>query len=259
MNAPTSNEKHGTSWAHTYARLKPELDALPAAEVRSINTNIVETIETVVGSLPRLRALGPTLTNTLPRFDQRLFDKLEECAHALATAHARFLAAPTRSGETDEVLERATKLRRTLMSDAAALCTRGYLSKSQLSKVKGRNGYVSTSEDLGWLVGMLGEVLPRVQGKSAVTSAELELATELLSQLWQAEGIRKGGPSLAAQASDDRNRAFTLLAKTYAEVRPAIVYVRAAEGDAAAVMPQLLGRPRSSDQARASKRKSAPK
>lgn len=242
MSARVATKKQESQSKHALARLKPELDALPAAEVCSVNANVPDTVGTVLSSLPRLRALGPALSKALPTFDQSLFDKLEDCAHALALTHANQLAAlaPTKA---NDVLERATHLRKMLKADAHALCARGYLAETQLSKVSGRVGYEHTSEDLILLAAMLGAISPTVQGKSAVQAAELELATELVAQL-RAARTTKSVSTDQARAIDARNRTFSLLAKIYSEVRPAIVYLRANQGDAAVLMPRLFGRPR---------------
>lgn len=242
MSPKITTKKKESLWTSAHARLKPELDALPAADVCTVNANVPDTVGIVLRSLPRLRALGPALTKALPTFDQSLFDKLENCAHALAMTHANQLAARAPAVPNDAI-ERAAALRKILRADAQALCARGYLSETKLSQVSGRVGYQNTSEDLTLLAATLGAILPAVQGKSAVSAPDLELAMELAAQLRFAERRRNGVSLSEASAIDARNRAFTLLSKTYAEVRPAIVYLRAAEGDASVLMPGLFGRP----------------
>lgn len=65
---------------------------------------------------------------------------------------------------------------------------------------------------------------------------------QLVGQLRVTQGDL-GSPS-DDHGADARNRAFTLLTKTHAEVRRVVVFLCADEGDPGSVMPRLFGRPR---------------
>ncbi len=239
MSAPVVHKRKAAQARQAYARLKSELDALPAAEVRSINLNVSETIEVVLASLPRLEALRPAMTRELPTFDQGLLGKLEDCAQALKIAHARYTSVPPK--ENEGALMQAKQLRKILIADAAALCAHGHLPASQLRKASPTFSYESMAQDLEYMVALFSAVLPSIQGKSAVCVADLDRANELIIQLRAAQSDRKSGTLIDAQAIDARNRAFTLLTNTYAEVRRVVIFLCANEADAASLMPRLFG------------------
>ena len=169
MNARIAAEQTESRADQADARLKPELAALTAADLTRMNVDVAKTAQQVLARLPKLRALGGELRTVLPAFDQRLFDKLEDCALVLAAAQARYTAEAENAHATPSPLRQATKLRKILIADAAALCERGYLKPSQFSKVKLLTGYESTARDLDTLRGLLRRALPNIQGKSAVT------------------------------------------------------------------------------------------
>ena len=242
MSASIIHKRKEAQARQAYARLKSELDALPAAEVRSINLNVPETIEVVIESLPRLEALRPAMSRALPTFDQGLLGKLEDCAHALTITHTQYLSVPAK--ENEGALPQAKKLRKILMADAAALCAHGHLSASQLRKVSGTFSYESMAQDLERLAALLRTALPSIHGKSALSIADLDRASKLIAQLRVAQSDRKSGSPSDAQVIDARNRAFTLLTKTYAEVRRVVVFLCADDVNAGSVMPRLFGRRR---------------
>lgn len=242
MNPPIRTENTETRTAQAYERLRPELAALRPEDLQLANVHPVKTAQKVLSRLPPLRALAGDLRRALPTFDQSIFDKLEDCALVLIATHARTVAAEA-EGDSSRVLPQATKLRKVLVADAAALCARGYLKPSQLSKVTCNTGYESTARDLETLSSFLRRALPHITGKSAVTLGDIELAATLSVQLrLVVESRNQVSPSLVAP-KDERTRVFTLLFRWYAEVRRTIGYLRAAEGDVDALVPQLRGRP----------------
>jgi hypothetical protein len=242
MNAPTANDRNEAGADQAYARLKAELDALRAADLQRLNVDALRASQRALSVLPGLRALSADLSKVLPTFDQRLFDKLEDCALALAAAHARHAAADAEGGDPWHVLKQATNLRTVLMSDATALSRRGYLKQSALGRVKGLSGYENTARDLSTLSAVLRRALPTIRGKSAVTVADIELAADLGAQLRRLVELSKRPSRRAAGAEDERVRVFTLLFRTYTEVRRTIGYLRAEQGDAEMLMPPLCGR-----------------
>ena len=74
-----------------YERVLPELQGLSRAELASINLNIPSAITTVLGVLPKVRALRDQIRNELHHFDIAPIDKLEDYALALSHANAHCL------------------------------------------------------------------------------------------------------------------------------------------------------------------------
>ena len=169
-------------------------------------------------------------------------DRLEDCALALAAAQAQHATADAEGGDPSHLLKQATSLRTVLMSDAGASTRRGYLKPSALDRVKGLSGYENTARDLRTLSAVLRRALPSIRGKSAVTDADIELAADLGAQLRRLVELSKRPSRRAAGSEDERVRVFTLLFKTYAEVRRTIGYLRAEQGDVEVLVPLLCGR-----------------
>ncbi len=65
-----------------------------------------------------------------------------------------------------------------------------------------------------------------IQGKTVLTEAELDRAEMINEQLITAIGVREQTPSVVAAAQLERQRAFTLAAKTYDEVRRGVQFLR---------------------------------
>ena len=130
-------------------------------------------------------------------------------------------------------------LRNQLLSDAAALVKRGLLDGSRLRQIKGGTGYLNTAMDLGVLAHVLGEAWSAIASKSAVQASELDEAERLYQQLMNAYALRNQRSSSVAAATDDRQRAYTLLVRAYDQARRAMTYLRWAENDADTLVPSL--------------------
>ena len=117
VNALIGNEENPARTDEAYRRLKLELSKLRTAELKRLNVNVTSTVQQVLHALPRLRSLRDDLSNVLPTFDQRLFDRLEDCALVFAAARARHEAVVPDDGGA-RLLEQATELRKVLICDA---------------------------------------------------------------------------------------------------------------------------------------------
>ena len=120
------------------------------------------------------------------------------------------------------LLEQANEVRRVLVSDASALCVRGFLKQSELGRINGLKGYDRTGQDLAVILSLLRPLLPAIRGKTAVSEADLNLAATLIPKLCMAGEVWRHGSPAVAFATDECARAFTLLSKVYTEVRRSI-------------------------------------
>jgi hypothetical protein len=223
----------------TFARLLPELQALPLDELLVINLDVPSAVATTLGSLPEIRALRPQIIEDLPKFDVGAFDKLEDYATALNYAHAQYLTATQPATDLDAVSAESTALRETLFVDATALAHRGFIDGNRLRELSGPNGYKNLATDLLMLASVLREGLPQIQGRSGVQVAELDRAEKLGQRLMRIVGLREQGAATVASATDLRLRAFTLLARAYDDARRATTYLRWKFGDVDRVAPSL--------------------
>ena len=142
-----------------------------------------------------------------------------------------------------ELNDELVPLRELLLSDVTALGKRKILDAKRLDEIKGAVGYKNIAYDVTLLCSMLRAHWPAVVGKSAVQLEEIDHAEHLARQLVTAVGERDQALAVATEASDMRQRCFTLFMKAYAQVRRAVVYLRYEEGDADSFVPSLyLGR-----------------
>jgi hypothetical protein len=227
------------SSAETFARLLPEIQALSPDELIPINLDVPSVVATTLGALPEIRALRQEIAQQMPAFDLAAFDKLEEYAVALHHAHTQFLMATQPNHGLDELLAEGAALRQTLFLDATALSHRGFIDKNKLNELPGPNGHKNLATDLGTLAAILKESWAEVQSRSGVQEAELERADKLAQRIVRVVGLREQGPAMVAAATDLRLRAFTLLFRTYDNVRRAVTFLRWNGSEADKIAPSL--------------------
>jgi hypothetical protein len=133
----------------------------------------------------------------------------------------------------------AIAMRETLRSDATALANRGLIAREQLATFQGLVGYKNVGFDLIDWANVMRDHWNAIQGKTALTAAEVQKAKELGVRLVRAAGLREQAPQFQAEAARIRQQALTLLLNAYDETRRAIGYLRWHEKDAEAIAPSL--------------------
>jgi hypothetical protein len=223
-----------------YESVSAEIDAITEAELAPVNVDILISVTTVLGAIPKLRQLRPQLAE-LKDFDLERFDRLESYARALGHTHSLLLrGAP--SPEIAKLAEDAAELRETLLTDAAALARRDLLDKESLSGLKGAVGYRNLAFDLAALSNLLRQAWTKIEGKSAIQASELNRARALGDQLLTAVGLRQHEAPEQSDAGLNRQRAFTVFVRAYNQIRRAVTYLRWEHGDANEFAPSLYER-----------------
>ena len=220
------------------ARVKPKLRALLPEQLLQVNLDVQTAVATILGSLPEIRALRAPLME-LPGFDVAAFDSLEDYVLALSETHAIFQTATQPSDDLDAHAAEGQKLREILLAEAKVLSLRGLLDKRKLDNLKGATSRMNIAQDLQALSTMLLDSWPQMQGKTATTQEDLLTASRISTRLTRLVGVREQGPAVAAAATDQRQRVFTLLLRTYQEARAAIGYLRRREADVDSIAPSL--------------------
>jgi hypothetical protein len=221
-----------------FARVLPEIEALPVEELIPVNLDVPVAITTSLGALPEILALRDQIAN-LPHSPIRVIDGIENYAFALSVANSQYLSAVRPADDLEELTEEGTKVRETLALTAEMLAHHGLIDKNTLNNLQGPNGYRNLASDLGVLSNVLRDAWPNIQGKCAIEFSEIERATKLGQRLMRVVGLREQGPAIIAKATDVRNRAFTLLTRAYDEARRAVTYLRWHDGDVDRVAPSL--------------------
>ncbi len=238
------------------AAMAPAMAALGNDELLSVNLDVPKLYTRIRGLLPKLDELRGEL-DRLPDFDTSLIDTLDVTSRALAHCHALCLAAHEPLSALEELYATACEWRRTLLSDARALEHRGLLTPGCLERLRRRRGYRNVAFDLAALCTLLRNNWPAIENRSASSIAELEHAEVIAERLLTAVGRHERGPTVRRAASEMRRRAFSLVIRTYDQLRRGILYVRWHEGDADAIMPSLYAQ-RRRKRATGSRRRSGP-
>lgn len=222
-----------------YARVKPALDALQTDELAQINVDVPTAVATILGVLPKLKALEPEIEKHLPTFDIARYRNLEDIAFALSFANTNYLTALQPPAVLPELVDEATKLRGLLLVDTEMLVAHGIVDGQQIAELQGAKGPKNVAQDLQSLSRVLKESWDKVQGKSPLTADDLTRANQLAAHLLRLVGLRAQGTGSVEAATDARMRAFTVFLRAYADVQRAVAYLRADEGDAESIAPSL--------------------
>lgn len=235
---PTINEGRKARFREAYERVLPDMEALAEGDLVFMNLDIPSAVATTLGAWKEIAAFREQV-KALHGFDVEQFDKLEAYALAAWHAHSVHLAASTPAVALPELGDKAAATREQLLLDATALAKRGFIDGSRLRELKGPIGYKNVAVDIGMLVTLLREKWSSIEGKTALSAAELDAAETLADDLISAVGHREQAPVIVADAADKRQRAFSLLVKTYDQARRAISYLRWNKSDIDAIAPSL--------------------
>jgi hypothetical protein len=228
--------------AEAYARVRPDLDALPPEAVGRITARIAVVISIALGSLVHIEALWHLIA-TLPLLDVAPLRKLRDYVYALY--YADLMAMPSTEGAADvpSMLAEAMPMRDRMLSVAEAMAKYGLVDPERVAAIRSGLGHLDTANDLGALAELFGGLAPEHQGRSPVPASEIDRAAGLSLQLLAALGRRQvgsDGAGLPSRYEDDKARAFRLVVRSYDHARRAVTYVRWQEGDANLLVPSLF-------------------
>jgi len=220
-----------------FVRALPKLRELAEAELLHINVNVASSVTTVLRSVPRIQSLRTSLEEALREFDFGAIDLLDRYAWALRHTHTEYLACSRPLSCPSELCDEAETLRQELLRTASALVARCVIDGARLGQVSYLNSYADLASDLEALASILEHGRRQLVDKSRVKEDELDRARWLAQHIVADDG---GHSESRAQARDLRARAFTLLFRSYDEVRRGIVYLRWNDNDAEEISPSLF-------------------
>ena len=236
VNAILNNEHLSAIAA---SKILHDIEALPPEAVQVVNLDIPTTVSIVLGAKPKLLSLRIPIGLALPGFDISHVDNLEDLALALYDAHFQVLAAGTTPNELRGLYDEGATLRDFFRADTTVLRKRELLDAALIDACTWLAGYKNLASDLGILVTVLRAQGPEILDKCATTSTELDRAEKISMALLRYVGLREQAPTTVAAKIDLRARAFTLLTRSYDQVRRAVTYLRWDEDDADTVAPSL--------------------
>jgi hypothetical protein len=233
------NEPAASIYRQAFEQVKGEIQAIPEENFVAVSLDIPATVITVQGAYPEIIALRPEFVAHLPTFEISKLDKLEVYALAMFCTQADYKAATEPAPSLVELANSAVETRTVLLSDVNALISRGLLAGGVIIGLQGVNGYKNLMMDIGTLAGILRKHAAKIAERTSVKPAELSAAEDLANRLGKAVGLRDQSPQIIAEASRNRQAAFTLFLHAYEEVRTGIHYLLRKGGDADSIAPSL--------------------
>ncbi len=227
------------TFRHSFNTHRTFIEAVPLEAVRHINTDVGAAATTVLGLMGRIFAFRERFL-TLPDFDITYVDRLEDLAKA--TLHIQAMLTTIGSGPAaiDEMIAEGVELREILTHDAKSLVLRKQLDGAILAGLDGGNGRRKLGLDLIGIANGVRPALERLGGKTTLTAEDLDRAEVLGARIVKAVGDREFAESQAAELQHLRAKAFTLLVKSYDQIRRAVAYFRHDEGDVDVLFPSLF-------------------
>jgi hypothetical protein len=171
-----------------------------------------------------------------------MFGKLEARTLALGYAYTLHQAASVPAMPVQELSAKLLEKRIPLEADVRAAAGRGYIDPTRLKELPNTLGYKNQAFGTLLLAALARGSWPRLQGKTAITLAELDEVEILADQLLTAVGEREQLPVVEQAASDIKARAYTLVVQTYDSVRRDITHLRWHDGDVDELVPSLRGK-----------------
>jgi hypothetical protein len=227
--------------ADAFEALKADYAKLPEATLIAINVDIPRAVAVVLGAEPRVRSLLPAMQDTLKNPPTAAIESLRQTA--LGAWYAHLIAMPGKSaGSAKELLDRATPLRAKLLKAADALADAELVDATAVARIREGSGNIDKANDLVALAALFSQSWDEIHDKTAIVRAQVDEAALLGPSLLVA--LSEEPLPKASDATNTRQRAFSLLVTAYDEVRRAVTFVRWAENDADAFAPSLYARSR---------------
>lgn len=201
-----------------YADFLPEALALSDGEVRPFRSDASLAYHNIRRGLDAVTPHIERIQEDLPKVDVARLQKLDKLA--LAVIYAAAQIDRSSDGSTPALLEKARTLRDVLIKSADALVASGVLPAHSVARIREGRGHIDLAQDCVDLAALFVKHENDVQGKTAVTAAQVQEAatvgTELLTRL-KPKGTKSKDP--AEEAVKARDRLWTLLVKGHRELR----------------------------------------
>ncbi len=217
-----------------------DMRALEVDDVKKVNLDIPTAGQTVLGVVSQLKPYRESLL-ALPGVSPAAVDQLESRTRAMVHAHTQWTFASAPTFPIAELVEAALPRRDKLIAAAQYLAAYGQVDAGKLGELGKSTSHRNLAMDLLGLAVLLRPVIAKFEGKTLVTTEQLDEAEGLGEQIMAALGERQQTSVTATEAAQMRDRAFTLFINAYDQVQRGISYVRWSTGDADTLTPSLYG------------------
>lgn len=224
--------------ATAFEATQADRDALAPTELVPVNVDVGAAALIALGAMPRIREHAAALA-TLPS-DVPSPARVQQCALAAEHANAIWLHADAGPDEVQRLVAEATPRRNQAVSVLQMMAAFEVVDQSVVDGLRGGTGYLNLASDLHASEAILRAKWPQIEGGILLTLEDLDAMRSVAARLNLALALRdSGNDAVLNKASNDRQRAFTLLARVYNEVRRGISWIRWYQGDADQIVPSL--------------------
>jgi hypothetical protein len=227
--------------ADAFERVRVEFEGMKRGDLLPLNIDPVGAAGRARFAVRQAESIRPTIAECLPRFDLGRLERINLYALALIHSQSIFICAKSPPTRVRALLAEGVKLRAGFAEDISGLARRGHVPGIRHGVLRGTTGYANVAADLLALIALLRQYWALVSQKTAVTEAELQRADTIASELILARGMRDRLPDQLAQATLDRQKAFTLCANAYEPLRQALLFLRWEHGDGEKYAPSFFG------------------
>lgn len=225
--------------AAAFERVRAEIASVPDDALAVVNVDVQAAVHTVRVALPALLELRPTFARELPSFDLAALDKLSDYAEALAFLHTELKRAEKPEANLPAMYAEAVAFRQSVITVGRSLVMLELMDTRVFEQAGRVIGYTNVAYELIGLCSTMLEHLPRLGGRCPLTEEQLKRGQALANLILSAQAEKSRRSSRANLAQRNRQRAYTLLARTWVEIRRALAYLRSAERDADTLAPSF--------------------
>jgi hypothetical protein len=214
--------------------IKDELLALDPRTLLALNVDIASAAMVVIGVAPVFRKHRDALVALCGEDMAKSVDRLELLARAALQAHAKHRAVAS-GVDVQPLSEQLVGVRDVLLAEVRSLIVRRVLHAQIIRELTLSTGYKHQCVDVLQLVSAMQDNWDVVEAETRISRAYIEGAEALAHALITAVGQRD--QAARSPTADLRQRAYTLLARTYDRVRRMVSFLRWDERDADRIAP----------------------
>lgn len=218
----------------------PAMRALADDDVLKVNLDIPTAGQTVLGVVSQLASHRAALV-ALPGVSPAAVDQLESLTRAMVHAHTQWTFASAPVFPIAELIAKGTVQRDKLLAAAGFFAAYNAIEIGKLREIGRGKSHRDLAMDLLGLATLIRPSLDKPEVKAAISSAELDATEALGEHIMVALGERQQSNVTASEASQLRDRAFTLFIGAYDQVQRGMAFLRWQTDDADVFTPSLFG------------------
>lgn len=219
-------------------RVHADLLLVPDDQTDPVNLDVAAVVGRVVWACTAMAPYANAIA-AMPGMDVARLRKLSDFARALAYWQQRARISVAMPENVVAMVQEGMALRERTLRDLQAHVRHGHLEAAQLEAFGGTLSQRKVGEDLEAFSILVHENWSRLEGHTLLTLEAMDEAYRLGARIIDACAARDLAPATIANATLMRDKAYTLVLRTYNEARTAMQYLRRAEDDVEKIVPSL--------------------